>query len=110
IDTPEPLIVASQRAANGLSGLATGYDFHAACDVAPEVCIGAPFYNWGPYYARVIEQIRAGEWEQSWTWEPPYWEDINDPDLSPVGFLVGPALSEEDVASLDAFIAELAAF
>ena len=110
IDTPEPLIVASQRAANGLGGLATGYDFRAACDVAPEDCIGAPFYNWGPYYVRVIEQIRAGEWEQSWTWEQPYWEDINDPDLSPVGFLIGPALSEEDTESLNAFIAELAAF
>jgi simple sugar transport system substrate-binding protein len=110
IDTPEALGVAAQRASEGEAVFAAGYDYRNACDVAPEVCIGVPYYNWGPYYARLVESTMNGEWEQSWTWEAPSWDDINDPDVSAAGFIKGPALSEEDAASLDAFIAEMAAF
>ncbi len=110
IDTTEALTVAGQRAANGESVLASGYDYHSACNVAPDVCIGVPYYNWGPYYTRLLNEVKNGTWEQDWIWEAPSWADINDIDVSPVGFIKGPALSEEDAASLDAFIAELAAF
>jgi simple sugar transport system substrate-binding protein len=110
IDTTEGLTVAGLRAANGENVFASGYDYRGACNVAAEVCIGVPYYNWGPYYTRLLNEVKNGEWEQSWIWEPPSWEDINDMDVSPVGFLQGPALSEEDAAALDAFIAELAAF
>jgi simple sugar transport system substrate-binding protein len=110
IDTPEALTVTAERSSGGEELYVTGYDYHSACDVAPEQCIGVPYYNWGPYYARLVGSTAAGEWEQSWTWEPPSWADINDLDVSSAGFLQGPALSEENAANLDAFIAELAAF
>jgi simple sugar transport system substrate-binding protein len=110
IDTTEGLAVASQRAANGEPVFASGYDYREVCDVAPEVCIGAPYYNWGPYYTRLLQSVKDGTWEQAWIWEPPSWEDINDLDVSAMGFVKGPALSEDDAVSLDAFIAEMSAF
>ena len=40
--------------------------------------------------------------------ERPDWANINDPDTSAVGFVEGPALSAENAATLDEFIAGLA--
>ncbi len=110
IDTTEALTVAGQRAIEGEAVYASGYDYHEACDVASEVCIGVPFYNWGPYYTDMLQAVKDGTWTQSWTWEPPSWDDINDPDVSSGGFAKGPALSEEALVSLDAFLAEMTAF
>lgn len=110
IDTTEALQVASQRAASGEAVYASPYDYVGACEEAPDACIGVPYYNWGPSYVELVEAVRDGTWEQAWVWEPPYWEDMNDPDLSPVGFVKGGGLSEEDAATLDEFIAEMTAF
>jgi simple sugar transport system substrate-binding protein len=110
IDTTEALTVAGQRVAAGEAVFATGYDYHGACDIAPDACLGVPYYNWGPYYTRLVQSVKDGTWEQEWIWEPPSWEDINDLDVSPAGFLKGPALSEENAAILDEFIAEMSAF
>ena len=108
IDTTEAIVVAGQRAAQGESVFAVPYDYKGACDVAPEVCLGVPYFNWGPDYAKVVKSAIDGTWEQSWDWTDPDWSDINNPDTSAVGFLKGPALSEEQSASLDEFIAALA--
>ena len=108
IDTTEAIVVAGQRAAQGESVFAVPYDYKGACDVAPEVCLGVPYFNWGPDYAEVVKSAIDGTWEQSWDWTDPDWSDINNPDTSAVGFLKGPALSEEQSASLDEFIAALA--
>ncbi len=51
-----------------------------------------------------------GSWASSWEWTDPDWSDINNPDTSAVGFVKGPALSEEQSANLDDFIANLASF
>lgn len=110
IDTTEALSVASQRAAAGQAVYAAGYDYREACEVAGEVCIGVPYYNWGPYYTRLVQAVKDGTWKQSWIWEPPYFADITDLDKSPTGFAKGPALSDENSAKLDLFIAEMAAF
>ena len=110
IDTTEALTVAAGRAAADEQVYAAGYDYREACEIAEEVCIGVPYYNWGPYYTRLVQAVKDGTWEQSWIWEPPYFDDINDADKSPTGFIKGPALSDENSAKLDLFIAELAAF
>jgi simple sugar transport system substrate-binding protein len=110
IDTTEALQVAAQRFAADEAVYASPYDYVGACEEAPAACIGVPYYNWGPEYVRLVESVRDGTWEQAWVWEPPYWEDMNDPDRSPIGFFKGEALSEEDSALLDEFIAEMAAF
>jgi simple sugar transport system substrate-binding protein len=110
IDTTEAIVVAGQRAESGETVWALPYDFSGSCDRAPSVCLGVPYFNWGPSYVEIINQVKAGTWEQSWDWVQPDWSDLNNLDTSAIGFAKGEGLSEEDAASLDAFIAELAAY
>lgn len=108
IDTTEALVVAGQRTAEGETVHAVPYDYIFSCEEAPDVCLGVPYFNWGPAYAATIQSIMDGTWEQSWDWNAPDWEDINNPDTSAIGFEYGDALSEEAAASLDEFIGLLA--
>lgn len=110
IDTPEAIVVAGQRAASGQTAWAIPYDFRDSCGRAPEICLGVPYFNWGPAYVNVVSEVQAGEWTQSWDWIGPDWSDINNLDTSLVGFVKGDGLSEEDAATLDTFIAEMAAY
>jgi len=108
IDTTEAIVVAGQRHDRGEKVWAIPYDFEDACEVKPEICLGTPYFNWGPAYVRYVEAARAGKFEQSWEWEGPYWKDINDPDKSAVGYRFGEALSEEDEKNLQDYIKGLA--
>ena len=108
IDTTEALVVAGQRTAEGEAIHAIPYDYVFACEEAPDVCLGVPYFNWGPSYVATIQAIMDGTWEQSWDWNPPDWEDINNPDTSAVGFEFGEALSEDAAANLEDFISMLA--
>lgn len=109
IDTTQALVVAGQRAAEGESVFAIPYDFIDACGEAPDVCLGVPYFNWGPAYVEAVEMVRAGEWEQYWEWNPPNWEDLNDLDTTAVGFNFGEILTEEELESVNGFIDALAA-
>jgi simple sugar transport system substrate-binding protein len=109
IDTTEGIVVAGQRAAEGEAVWAVPYDFEGACETAPEICLGVPYFNWGPAYVDVIQKVMDGTFEQYWNWNPPDWSDINNPDTSAVGWISGDALTEEERATLDEFIAALAA-
>ena len=104
IDTPEALTVAVQKQKGGKQVWAIPYDFKGACEGADPVCLGVPYFNWGPDYLERIKAIKAGQWKQGWEWNAPDWSDINNPDTSPVGFMNGPALSADNKAALDAFI------
>jgi simple sugar transport system substrate-binding protein len=110
IDTPVAVTVAGQRFAADERVFAVPYDYEGACEGAPAACLGVPYFRWGPSYKRIVEAVMAGTYEQSWEYDGPDWEDINNPDTSAVGFVAGEGLSEEASASLDAFIAEMAAF
>ncbi len=108
IDTTEGLVVAGQRAGQGETVRAIPYDFEGACDEAPDICLGVPYFNWGPAYLKVAEAVKDGAFEATWEWNGPDWTDINNPDTSAVGFVKGPALSADNAAKLDEFIAGLA--
>jgi len=110
IDTPNAIEVASQRAASGENVYAVPYDYLGACDFGPDVCLGVPYFNWGPGYVELVEQVRNNEWSAAWDWVGPNWDDINDMSSSAVGFVVGEGLSEENRFYLDQFIADLAAY
>lgn len=110
IDTTEGIVVAGQRAAEGQRVWAVPYDFEGACGQAPDICLGVPYFHWGPVYRDIVNQVKAGTWEQTWDWVGPDWTDINNPDTTAVGFIEGPGLSAEAKASLDAFIAEMTAY
>lgn len=72
------------------------------------MCLGVPYFNWGPAYLETLEEVQAGDWEPTWQWLPPDWEDINNKDTSAIGFLKGDGLPEAEAAQLDTFIAGLA--
>jgi simple sugar transport system substrate-binding protein len=109
IDTTQALVVAGQRAAEGENVAAIPYDFIDACGEAPDVCLGVPYFNWGPSYVEAVEMVQAGEWEQYWEWNPPYWEDLNDLDQTAIGFEFGEILTEEEQTAVNDFIGTLAA-
>ena len=108
IDTTEGIDVAGQRAAAGDAVWAVPYDYLGACDNAPDVCLGVPFFSWGPAYLATTQAVADGTWEQSWDWNGPDWDNLTDPALTHVGWVNGPALSEEAAANLAEYIGLLA--
>ncbi|MFQ6102538.1 MAG: BMP family protein [Anaerolineae bacterium] len=108
IDTTEALVVTGQRAAGGERVFAIPYDYEGACGEAPDICLGVPYFNWGPGYLERIQAVKDGTWKQQFVWAGPDWSDINNRDTSAVGFVKGPALTDEWSAQVDEFIAGLA--
>ncbi len=68
-----------------------------------------PYFHWGPLYVQTVQQVMDGTWEPSWIWAGPDWDDINNPETTTVGFVYGDGLTDEEKATLDEFIAGLAA-
>jgi simple sugar transport system substrate-binding protein len=108
IDTIEALVEANRQAQAGNPVRAVPYDFERACDPAPDVCLGVPYFNWGPDYLEQIQAVIDGTWEPDFILSGPDWNDINNHDTSAIGFIKGPALSGEASTILDRFIQELA--
>ena len=108
IDTTEALTEAGKISGTGKQVFAVPYDFEGACNENPTVCLGVPYFNWGPAYLDKLTKIANGNTESTWEWLGPDWSDINNPDTSTVGFNKGEALSAEATEGVDAYIAELA--
>ncbi len=108
IDTTEGIVVAGQRADQGETVWAVPYDYEGACGEKPEICLGVPFFNWGPAYLATAQAVSDGTWTQSWEWNPAYWDNLTDKDKSNVGWVDGPGLTAEMKADLDDFISGLA--
>jgi len=108
IDANVALIRTGQRADAGEDLWAVPYDFVGACDEAPDICLGVPYFNWGPAYLEAAQSVIDGNFTADWQWFEPDWADINDEDSSVVGFFQGNGLTADNAASIDAFIAGLA--
>lgn len=104
IDTTEALVRAGQARAGGSDVWAVPYDFEGACANAPDACLGVPYFNWGPSYLDVAQSVIDGEFEATWQWIGPNWDDLNDRDSSMIGWHDGDALSEDAASDLAAFI------
>ena len=105
IDTTEALVEANKIARRGGAKVwAVPYDFKGACKEAPAVCLGVPYFNWGPAYVSTIRMVAGGTYKQFWAWNGPDWDNINNPDTSAVGFEKGSALSARASARIDALI------
>jgi len=107
IDTTEAIVIAKQRGDKGEKVWAVPYDYRAACELGPKVCLGVPYFNWGPTYVKLIKDFQAGNWKQSWDWNGPDWKDINNADTSAVGFIYGDALTADQKANLESFVKDL---
>jgi len=107
IDTTEALTVAGQEAKKGKQVWAMPYDYAGACG-ASSVCLGVPYFNWGPGYVELVRKSMRGDWKPEWIWKGPDWKDINDVKTSSVGFIEGPAMSPAAKQALAAFKRDLA--
>lgn len=116
IDTTEAITVAGQFTGEGDPSYAVPYGNVNGCAEAPDSCIGAAFYNWGPAYLDVVNRVQDGSWSQEWEWLQPKWDEINedgyytDADTSVIGFKLGGGLTPEVIESLNSFAAEIEAF
>ncbi|NCC36779.1 MAG: BMP family ABC transporter substrate-binding protein, partial [Chloroflexia bacterium] len=108
IDTTEGLVEANKAAAAGRTVWAVPYDYEDACAQGEDVCLGVPYFNWGPRYTEILAEAQAGRFESQWEWIGPDWNDINNPDTSMIGFIKGAGLTPENGALLDDFISKLA--
>jgi simple sugar transport system substrate-binding protein len=107
IDTTEALVVAGQKHKEGKQVWAIPYDYVGACRGGSNVCLGVPYFNWGPGYVGFINDSLSGSWKSKWLWLGPDWQNINDPHTSTVGFVSGPALAPSARSKLETFIKNL---
>jgi len=108
IDTTEGIDVTGQRAAEGEPVWAVPYDYEGSCENAPEICLGVPYFNWGPSYLEAAAAVKDGTWQQDWVIAAPNWDDLTDNDLTGVGWVMGTGLTGDMQATLEEFIAGLA--
>jgi simple sugar transport system substrate-binding protein len=108
LDTTEALVEAGKLRNAGKHVWAMPYDYKNAAREAEDVCLGVPYFNWGPSYLKACQLVRDAAWTQFWDWVGPDWQDINNPDTSAIGFAKGKALSPENSAKADLFLAGLA--
>jgi len=107
IDTTEALTVAGQKKKEGKNVWGVPYDYVGACQSAPDVCLGVPYFNWGPAYVGFVKAAMNKTWKPEWLWLGPDWKDINNPDTSIVGFIPGAALPAAARTELDKFVKDL---
>lgn len=108
IDTTEAIVRTGQRAEAGETVWAIPFDYKDSCAEAESICLGVPYFNWGPSYLDVATSVVDGSFAPAFQWLKPDWTDINNPDTSMVGYVKGAGLTDEESASLDEFIAGLA--
>jgi len=108
LDSSEALVEAGKLAKQAKRVWALPYNFKDAGREAEDVCLGVPYFNWGPAYVKAINLVREGRWAQFWEWNRPDASDLNNPDTSAVGFVKGKALSAANAAKVDGFIKGLA--
>ncbi|GAB4218125.1 MAG: BMP family ABC transporter substrate-binding protein [Synechococcales cyanobacterium] len=106
LDTPEVAVQARKAAESGKAVKFTHYGLKTGCELAPELCLGVPYYNWGPSYRDAIAAARQGQYQSAWVWSDVDWTDINNVDTTGAGFMPGDALGDQ-AQNLDAFIAAL---
>jgi simple sugar transport system substrate-binding protein len=108
IDSTEAVTEAAKFRQQGKDVFAVQYDYKEACSVAPDACLGVPYFNWGVMLLPVVQAVIDGKYQRVFVWGGPDWKDINNPDTSVVGFQKSTGLSADSSAKLDAFIAALA--
>jgi len=104
IDTTEAIVRAGQRSTADKPVWAVPYDFEGACAEAESSCLGVPFFSWRPAYLETAQSVIDGDFEANWRWDAPNWENLEDGTTTPIGWLNGQGLTEENLEVLDTFI------
>ena len=104
IDTTEALVEAGKRAGEGQAVWSVPYDFEDACAEAPEICLGTPYFNWGPAYLEIVNSVVNDDFKAEWTWHGPDWDNLGDNTKSAIGWTDGVGLPEDAAGDLADFI------
>jgi simple sugar transport system substrate-binding protein len=105
LDTTEALVVAGQRSTAESPVWAVPQDHSSACEAAPQVCLGVPHYNWQRPYADLVTAFMEGTFAPTHTWYEANWADMDNALTSPAGWVHGEALTQDQKAQLEEFIA-----
>lgn len=65
MDTPFVVQAVEDAFDGGTEVYSIGNDNENACDFGPESCIGVPYWNWGPLYVRMFEDIHKKRFDPS---------------------------------------------
>ncbi|MGA7934076.1 MAG: BMP family ABC transporter substrate-binding protein [Kovacikia sp.] len=103
IDTPEAAIEAKKAAQAGKKVKFVHYDLKTGCNLAPDICLGVPYYNWSLPYTKAVKEAMEGKVPNGFVWLGPDWKDINSPETSMIGFLPGNALGDKKTV-IDEFV------
>jgi basic membrane protein A len=76
-DTPAVADVAQEKGKWGIT-----YDWYGSCKV--DHCLTAPYWNWGPIYAKVASEVQAGTYTVGWDYF-----DADTGSLGLYGFMEG---------------------
>ncbi len=79
-DTPAVADVAQEKGKWGVT-----YDWYGSCKV--DRCLTVPYWNWGPIYAKITEQVAAGTYKPGWDYF-----DAETGALGLYGFMEGQSL------------------
>jgi hypothetical protein len=60
---------ATKQSATGGPIYTIALDNQDACKFAPSTCIGAPYWNWGPLYTRLLDSMHNGTWKPSFVFD-----------------------------------------
>ena len=68
-DTTIALGVVQELYDGGMDIWSIGYDNIDSCEIVGDSCLTAAYWNWGPLYTRIVQQMQDGSWdpyEQVW--------------------------------------------
>ena len=103
IDTPEAAVQGKKAADAGKQVKFVHYDLATGCNLAPDICLGVPFYNWSIPYADAIQKAKDGKYTSEFVWSGPDWQNLSNPTTDMIGFNPGNALGDRK-QFLDQFI------
>jgi simple sugar transport system substrate-binding protein len=94
IDTPEVAVQGKKAADAGKKVKFVHYDLATGCSLAPNICLGVPFYNWSIPYADALQRSKEGKYSTEFVWSGPDWQNLSAPKTAVVGFNMGEAMGE----------------
>lgn len=100
-DTTGPVQAADELGVYGI-----GYDSRNACDVAPDTCLTTPYWEWGPFYVEMVQEMMDG------TFVPDdIYFDADSGALGLLGFMEGqepsPSVPEEVIPQVSEMLDQM---
>lgn len=106
-DTMEVSQVVQQHHNRGEEVWVIPYDYEEACEGYANICLGIPYFNWGPFYTRYLDSYVNGTPMTGFYVLEPDWENLKDEETSSIVFTNGPAMSDYTSTFLKVFEQEL---